>query len=209
MQFNTHESLKGRHSVLSPSSYRWAAYDEEQTFRYFRSYYSSMIGDSAHAFAASLIKKNIKLTKQDRKMLFFYLLEAGIPESALDINSLFPTVMSYVNDGIGFSMSPEQPLFYSYNCFGTADAISFENMVLRIHDLKTGSIPADMEQLMVYAALFCLEYYVRPEDIRTELRIYQDGRVVTFNPMPEDLYPIVEAIRQKDEMIGSWKGTVM
>lgn len=67
------------------------------------------------------------------------------------------TLNAYVNDAIGYKMIPEQILFYSDNCFGTADAIVFRNGLLRIHDLKTGVIPAHMEQLEVYAALFCLE----------------------------------------------------
>ena len=64
------------------------------------------------------------------------------------------TLNMYVNDAIGFKMVPEQPLFYSENCFGTTDAIAFRNRMLRIHDLKTGVIPAHMEQLEIYAALF-------------------------------------------------------
>lgn len=60
----------------------------------------------------------------------------------------------YVNDAISFRMVPEQILFYSENCFGTADTIVFRNGTLRIHDLKTGVVPAHMEQLEIYAALF-------------------------------------------------------
>ena len=32
------------------------------------------------------------------------------------------------------------------------------NKILRIHDYKSGITPAKMDQLMIYAALFCLEY---------------------------------------------------
>ena len=74
---------------------------------------------------------------------------------------------------IGFKLTPEQVLYYSSNCFGTADAISFKDKFLRIHDLKTGVIPAHVEQLEIYAALFCLEYKVKPQDIGMELRLYQ------------------------------------
>ena len=48
------------------------------------------------------------------------------------------TIYSYVNDAIGYKMSTEVVLYYSDRFFGTADAISFRNGVLRIHDLKTG-----------------------------------------------------------------------
>ena len=64
------------------------------------------------------------------------------------------TIYSYVNDAIGFKMDTEVVLFYSERFFGTADAISFRDGILRIHDLKTGKIPAHIEQLEVYAALF-------------------------------------------------------
>lgn len=107
----------------------------------------------------------------------------------------------YVNDAIGFKMTPEQPLFYSENCFGTADAISYRNKLLRIHDLKTGLIPAHMEQLMIYAALFCLEYKVKPADIDMELRIYQNNEVLYHNPTAEDIVPIMDKIITFDKVI--------
>jgi len=62
-------------------------------------------------------------------------------------------------------MTPEQVLYYSGNCFGTADSIAFKNNLLRIHDLKTGAVPAHMEQLFIYDALFCLEYRIHPQDL--------------------------------------------
>ena len=96
----------------------------------------------------------------------------------------------YVNDAIGYRMTPEQPLYYSDNCFGTADAIQFKNNVLRIHDYKSGIIPAKMEQLKIYAALFCLEYKVKPGAIRIELRIYQNDDVVEEIATAEDILPI-------------------
>ena len=100
----------------------------------------------------------------------------------------------YVNDAIGFQMTPEQPLYYSDNCFGTADAICFRNNLLRIHDLKSGVTPAHMEQLMIYAALFCLEYSVDPNKIDIELRIYQSDEVNVFNPDPIDILAIMDKI---------------
>ena len=78
------------------------------------------------------------------------------------------TIYAYVNDAIGFRMSTEVVLYYSDRFFGTADAISFRNGFLRIHDLKTGKTAVHMEQLEIYAALFCLEYRVKPGDIEIE-----------------------------------------
>ena len=91
------------------------------------------------------------------------------------------------------------------NCFGTADAISFRKGLLRIHDLKTGAIPAHMEQLMIYAALFCLEYDVKPSEIKMELRIYQNDEVLIHNPTAEDIVPIMDKIITFDKVISKIK----
>lgn len=111
----------------------------------------------------------------------------------------------YVNDAIGYKMTPEQVLYYSENCFGTADAISFRNGLLRIHDLKTGEIPAHMEQLEIYAALFCLEYNVKPGDIEMELRLYQSDEILYHNPTAMDILPIMDKIITFDKVINKIK----
>lgn len=102
-------------------------------------------------------------------------------------------------------MTPEQILFYSENCFGTADAICFRNNLLRIHDLKTGLIPAHMEQLEIYAALFCLEYKFKPSEIDMELRIYQHDEILVHNPTAEDIVPIMDKIITSDKVINKLK----
>ena len=105
-------------------------------------------------------------------------------------------IQSYVNDAIAYRLTPEQPLYFSRNCFGTADAISFNerSRFLRIHDLKTGVTIAHMEQLEIYAALFCLEYKVQPTEIGMELRIYQNNEIVTHEPKGEDIKCIMQKI---------------
>lgn len=47
---------------------------------------------------------------------------------------------------------------------------------------------------MVYAALFCLEYRVKPGDIKIELRLYKNDEVEVFNPTAEDILPIMDKI---------------
>ena len=111
------------------------------------------------------------------------------------------TVLHEFNDAIGFKMIPEQILFYSENCFGTADTIMFRNRFLRIHDLKTGAIPAHMEQLKIYAALFCLEYKIKPADIDIELRLYQNNEILYDEPTAEDIVPIMDKIITFDKVI--------
>jgi len=107
---------------------------------------------------------------------------------------VFEAVKFYINDGVGYKMTVEQPLVYSEHIFGTADTICFRNDTLRIHDLKTGANPAHMEQLETYAALFCLEYVIKPSDIKMELRLYQWDEIVCHNPTVEDILPIMDRI---------------
>ena len=67
--------------------------------------------------------------------------------------------------------------------------------------MKTGVIPAHMEQLIIYAALFCLEYHIKPGEIETELRIYQNNDVQIANPTAEDILPVMDRIIKADGII--------
>lgn len=106
------------------------------------------------------------------------------------------TLNMYVNDGIRFNMQTEQVLYYSDNCFGTADSIRFDEnkKFLRIHDLKTGITPTHIEQLEIYAALFCLEYKYKPIDILMEFRIYQTDDIFMENNETEPY--LIEKIQE-------------
>ena len=177
MNFNKHSNYEGQHAFLSASKYHWINYTEEKVMDAYSKFLASQRGTELHAFAAQCIKLGQRLPKSRK------------------------TLNQYVNDAIGFKMIPEQILYYSPNCFGTADAIAFRNNFLRIHDLKTGETPTHMEQLMVYAALFCLEYLYKPIDIQMELRIYQNVEVVTYNPTVADIVPIIDKIVTFDKLI--------
>lgn len=107
----------------------------------------------------------------------------------------------YVNDAIGYRMTPEQVLYFSDNCFGTADAISFKKNFLRIHDLKTGETPAHFEQLFIYDAIFCLEYHINPKDIQIENRIYQFDDYIIAEPSSDDIWVIMNKIISSDKTI--------
>ena len=99
-------------------------------------------------------------------------------------------------------MDTEVVLFYSSRFFGTADAISFRKMFLRIHDLKTGVIPAKIEQLLVYAALFCLEYRIKPTELKgCELRIYQNNEIAVYEPAPDEIQDVMDRIVHLDELL--------
>ena len=170
MIFNDHSKLVGQHAFLGASKYHWLNYNDEKLANSFFNYRASEEGTKLHEFAALCIKLNQKLARSKK------------------------TLNLYVNDAIGFRMTPEQVLYYSEYCFGTADAISFRDDFLRIHDLKTGVTPTHMEQLMIYAALFCLEYKYKPSDIEIELRIYQNDEVIYHNPSPEEITAIMDKI---------------
>lgn len=145
MNWRDHSRLTGKHALLGASNYHWLNYDADRLTNAVLNYQAKERGTRLHAFAAECIDLKQKLPKNKK------------------------TLNTYVNDAIGFRMDTEQVLYYSDNCYGTADAISFNDGFLRIHDLKTGAVPAHMEQLYIYAALFCLEYGYHPKDIRMEL----------------------------------------
>jgi hypothetical protein len=117
------------------------------------------------------------------------------------LSDLVGTIGLYINDAIRHRMTCEQVLYYSENCFGTADTIAFRYNTLRIHDLKTGVFPASVHQLEVYAALFCLEYGKDPFEIRIELRIYQGNEVMMYDADPEDIIFIMDRIQEFDKVI--------
>ena len=181
MEFNKHKNLEGCHAFLGASKYHWINYDASKVAASYRSYLATLKGTELHDFAARCINLGQKLPKSKK------------------------TLNMYVNDAIGYRMTPEQVLYYSDNCFGTADSISFKDNLLRIHDLKTGVTPAHMEQLEIYAALFCLEYKIKPADIDIELRIYQSDDIMVFNPTVEDIVPIMDKIITSDKIISKIK----
>ena len=179
MNFIRHSDLIGQHAFLGASKYHWINYDDDKLVSSFLNSLAVQRGTELHDLACQLIRLKVTLPKVQK------------------------TLNMYVNDALHFELTPEQPLYYSRNCFGTADAISFNEAknFLRIHDLKTGTVPAHVEQLQIYAALFCLEYHVKPEQINMELRIYQNDRIEINNPNSEDIRKIMETIIRFDEKI--------
>lgn len=206
MIFNKHSELEGNHAILSPSGYSWLNYkNEEEFFRRFKAAYAQAIGTSIHGLAKELIENKIRLNKGDKKIALLHLIEDGIPRSIIEPDDWYDTLMAYVNDAIGFRMTPEVPLLYSPNAFGTTDTISFRENVLRIHDLKTGVTPAKMDQLILYAAYFCLEYKVKPKEIETHLRIYQSHEVLILDPDPEDILDAMDQTILADKVIAKFR----
>lgn len=185
MKFKEHWDLKDKHAFLSPSQHYWVNYDDEKLITVYRNMLAKTRGTEQHAVAAKLIEFGWKLPRNHK------------------------TINWYVNDAIGYMMTPEQPLYYSDNCFGTADAISFDGKILRVHDLKTGSIPANMMQLKIYAALFCLEYGHDPNSIAIELRIYQNDDRIICEPEADEIVDLMHKIIDSDKKLEIYKSSEM
>lgn len=181
MRFNRHSELQGKHALLSPSYYHWVNYDQQKLEARYYSFMSANRGTELHALAHQAIKLGIPLDPSNEALAM------------------------YVNDAIAFGMSSEQPLYYSDNCFGTADSIGFYDPLLRVHDLKNGINATNPKQLEVYAALFCLEYARDPFSMEFELRIYQRNEVRVFEPPPEAISSIMDKIIEFDQHIESLK----
>ena len=186
LKFNKHYNLNGLHAPFSASQSSWLRYDDEKAKETYERKRSAELGSKLHAWAKDTIDLGIKQPRSKK------------------------TLYEYVNDAIGFKMSTEVVLYYTDRFFGTADAISFRpdpktgRNTLRIHDLKTGVVgkaDAHIEQLEVYAALFCLEYKFKPSDINIELRVYKKDEVVVYEPDPEKIVAIMNKIIHLDKLL--------
>lgn len=191
MQWNDHWRLEGRHARLSPSKYHWIRYDKEKLKKKLDNDFKAQEGTELHELAKTLIQKRIRLPRNNK------------------------TLNSYVNDAIGFRMTPEVPLVYNPtnepepDFFGTADAIGFtvtdEGPILRVHDLKTGVHPGHMDQLKLYVVLFFLEYgklyRVKPHDVTMALRLYQNDTVIQLIADPDEIVRYMEIAKEADKVV--------
>ena len=177
MSYGRFSNLEGKHALFGASNWHWINYTEEQMIEAYLNKLAVERGTKLHKFAAQCLELGQRLPNENK------------------------TLSMYVNDSIDYGMQPEQVLYHSVNFFGTTDAISFRNGLLRIHDLKTGKVPAHMEQLLIYNALFCLERKIKPSDIDTELRIYQNNESLYYRPSTSDILPIMDKIVTMDQII--------
>ena len=186
MQFNNHYNLAGLHAPFTASQSSWLRYDDDKAREAYERKKSAERGTRLHAWAKETIDLGIKQPRSKK------------------------TIYEYVNDAIGFKMSTEVVLFYSDRFFGTADAICFREdrksgrYILRIHDLKTGVVgdpDKHFEQLKVYAALFCLEYKWKPDQIDIVLGVYKKDEVAFCEPDPEEIVEIMNKIIHLDKLL--------
>lgn len=188
--YNDHARLEGTHAFLSPSNYHWLRYDKEKLLKRLETAKAAARGTSLHKLAAHAISEGVQL----------------MPDGS--------TISMYVNDAIKYGMEPERALFFSMDCYGTADAIGFEiydepngNALgfLRIFDLKTGVSPCSVEQLYVYAAVFCLEYDYRPYEIEGELRLYQNDDIDCYEIDVVTLTEVISIILSHQSTIDEYR----
>lgn len=213
MVFETYSDLVGEHAFLSPSQPQWLRYSEEKLVERYLNSQAQERGTELHQFAHDAIRLNrIQPRNKDSLNMF-------------------------INDAIGFKMSSEQPLYYHGFCFGTADAIQYKRNYLRIHDLKTGVVEGKMDQLKIYAALFCLNYQklthmlrmdgksdidiaakwdLKPSELHfdprkmtdIELRIYQYGDITVEHPDPEEILSFMDIIVRNVDVLKNVKAEV-
>lgn len=182
MIYNEHYNLEGKHAFLGASSSSWLNYTPERLQDVYLNMLKKEKGTELHALASSAINNHVKFARLKKALNLF------------------------VNDAIGFKMESERVLYYSDNCFGTADAICFRDGLLRIHDLKTGDIPVKhFNQLNIYAALFCLEYDVDPMKIDIVERLYQGTEYHENVPEQEQIADIMKLIVTFDREIDNLK----
>lgn len=176
------------HAIFSPSQPSWLNYSEEQTIERYRNAQAKEMGTRLHSWAAETIALNIRQSRTHK------------------------TLNMFINDAIGFRMIPENEIthvtrfVYSEFFFGTCDAYSYNNRVLRIHDLKTGKGPVHPEQLEIYAALFYLQEKLDPFKNQTILRIYQNDDVMEWEPEQERIKEIMDLIVKRDKALREYVG---
>lgn len=177
MNFKKHSSLENTHAVFGASQYHWLGYDEEKIRQVYLNKLAVQRGTELHEFCKRAIELGVRLPRTRG------------------------TINQYVNDAIGYKMTPEVLLYYSEFFYGTADTISFDDGILRIHDLKTGVTPTSFNQTNIYDALFCLEYGISPFDIRREHRIYQNDEFRQNEPEAQTIRIIMDKIISFDKVL--------
>lgn len=179
IKWHNHDDLDGLHARMGASQHSWVNYDDEKWADIIKNERAKEKGTELHMIASLLSK---------------------YPNDII-LAPTTNTINMFVNDMRDYDMRSEQLLYFSNNCFGTADAISFDDNFLRIHDLKTGVGKVSMVQLIIYAALFCLEYGQDPEKMDVELRIYQNNDVAIYIPDSSEIREIMVKIVHDDKLV--------
>lgn len=175
------------HATFSPSDKSWLNYDREKIRQRVMVARAVQRGTELHELAEHCIRIKTPLDNSN-----------GV-------------IATYVRDCIDFDMSTEHTLTYSEDIGGTADAIRFDdyNNRLYVFDLKTGDRKTSIDQVVIYAALWCLLHYVNPLSITFDLRVYSRShpqRLVSGDEQDEMLvsqrvYDAAESIKYVQSVI--------
>jgi hypothetical protein len=212
--WHDHKSLEGKHAILSASQGGWINANDESLMHRTRSFYIADAGTVLHELASKLIKSKLRITDDGVTLIKYELTNNFIPYRIFkDIDIIARTIKAFVNDAIGFGMESERVLYVSPVCFGTTDAISYDEIkkILRIHDLKNGEKKVtDFRQLILYSAEFCIEYKVDPRELtEIELRYYQYDEITAVNSkqtpgLVDDICNVINLIKTKSTFVESY-----
>jgi len=209
MQWHDHSKLRGKHSLFSPSQPGYVKLSGEEFKARLVTKEKAGLGTEIHDWCFVRISRRHKvnsvkeLSKSIDEFIFdryfnrdygFLSLEGRRLLSALSYveTKTFNTIKSYVNDAISFRLDPEIALVFSDRFFGHADAVGVADKTIRVHDLKTGSSPAHIDQLLLYDAFLCHEYGLNPNAYTHELRIYQNDDILIGNPDGSDVQAVID-----------------
>lgn len=186
MNWNQH-SVKDEHAMFPPSQPAWLRYDEAKLRSRYETIDATKRGTLLHEHAANCIKMGTKLADYHQ------------------------TLNMYVNDAIGYEMSPERLLMGSPHFYGTADSILFDDRTgtIRVHDYKSGVSKVYEDQVNLYIAYALLEYGdlygMTPEKCTMEGRIYQTNGVKIWNPDPEYIRWIMNVVKTNEILLSKWE----
>lgn len=212
-------SIFAEHALFSPSQPAWLNYNDDQIIAAYCNSHRAELGTEIHEWSSVQIKlrnkvSNIKEIEKGVKTHIYekYTKNEDYREVLLKHmdylpHEIYPSVKLFINDSIGHRMSSEERVTYSELFWGTSDAIKCEDNILQVFDLKTGSRPAKETQLNAYAALYCLQEHIKPDQLGgIETRIYQNGEVYIDTPPSNLIYDIMHKIVHADSLINKFKG---
>lgn len=218
-------STSTSHAPFPPSQPSWVRYTDAQVIEAFKNKYRSDIGTEIHEWASHQIilgskPSGIREVERGVKTHIYekYMVDTSktydprVGSIFIDHLRYLPgeaylSVKMFVCDSIGFRMESEQKLSVSKVIEGTADAVRFypKDNLLRISDLKTGSRPAKIEQVFIYAALYCYENRLDPLKTNFEARIYQNGEIYIEQPTGEEIKSLLNTILHINEVVSKFE----
>lgn len=161
MILKRHLELRGKHAFLSPSKHSWIHKSVDEIVNGYLGRNATDVGTALHELAEVMIGNHVPFQECDHDLMVVWLLSKGIKMSEIehyDLEAMLANIMAFINDAIMFGMDAEvviKPVEDFDDAFGTADAIRYDKRkkLLRVHDYKSGSTPASMDQLKILCSL--------------------------------------------------------